>query len=672
MDNATRRQLLMRHRQSGYPGSILDVFKAYDMGIDLLGQFEQQNNMQVARTPQQQQQGLRPAHQAGNVNQSMAFPNVPPNTPFNTMGMKAPIDIKKFDEQGHLVKSYDNVPPGVQSLPTGPQRGTVIETPANMQLGGALQVPKMFINQTKQRIADNVFPSGYVAESLNKVPAKRIYDTVIKNEPEPGSRASGAIDRDSLEERKNLLAYAMGQSDDLPAAEYKPTNAKNPDAEYFRSPVTEKNLRQELSQSKDPLKYIEDHAGRVGYHAGVNDNVLGNYTVTKGEGDQGSYLSYYDEYDFDPFTGKVATAISSAAQALAGVRAPELYGRIYYNPETGRPIEQKQSGGNYNMARAQELGYKPDATGHYPSVDHKTGMLLKSKEHPTVKLEFMSQMLSPERKMIANPTGYFGENQLQYVPRKMQTGGTFPQQGPDGIVVPATPPNTAQATRPQPQQPGPRFEDTMEWIGEQYGPDQFGDTLNLTALDLVSEHRQGILQPHAVRDTIAYHETGPHQRMQPNAIQITNRGGQGVGRGMYMYDQPSTLTAANRVDSISSYMGLETPQFITDLQDSSGTSRADTLSREQQDMLFMGDLIEGPAPGMAYGAGETDIETLWYRGHNRRPDEQAAREEFRESMRGLEQDNLRNYMFLEDRPNYFERRQRRRGGPMRKYFRLRK
>ena len=126
MDNATRRQLLMRHRQSGYPGSILDVFRAYDMGIDLLGQFEQQNNIPVAQTPQQQQQGLRPAHQAGNISQSMIFPNVPPNTPFNTVGMKAPINIEKYNEQGHLVKSYENVPPGVQNLPTGPQRGTII------------------------------------------------------------------------------------------------------------------------------------------------------------------------------------------------------------------------------------------------------------------------------------------------------------------------------------------------------------------------------------------------------------------------------------------------------------------------------------------------------------------------------------------------------------------
>lgn len=222
---------------SGFPGSILDVFRAYDQGIDLIGQFEQQQNMQVARTPQEQEQGLRPAHQAGNVSQSMIFPNVPPNTPFNTKGMKAPINIQKFDEQGHLVKSYENVPPGISNLPTGPQRGTVIETPANMQ-----------------------------------------------------------------------------------------------------------------------------------------------------------------------------------------------------------------SGGDYNMARAQELGYKPDAAGHYPSVDHETGMLLKSKEHPTVKLEFMSQMLSPERKMIANPTGYFGENQLQYVPRKMQAAGA--KDSIEGDI------DTAKETTEKPTNPG--------------------------------------------------------------------------------------------------------------------------------------------------------------------------------------------------------------------------
>jgi uncharacterized membrane protein (UPF0127 family) len=136
MTNEERRNLLDRYKTSDFPGSITEVFSAARRGVDLIGQFEQQNNIQVANTPKQYEQGLRPAHQAGDINRSMVFPDVPPNTSFNTMGMKAPINIQKFDNQGHLVKSYENVPPGIQSLPTGPQRGTVIETPARMQRGG--------------------------------------------------------------------------------------------------------------------------------------------------------------------------------------------------------------------------------------------------------------------------------------------------------------------------------------------------------------------------------------------------------------------------------------------------------------------------------------------------------------------------------------------------------
>ena len=150
MDNATRRQLLQRHKQSGFTGSILDVYNAYDQGVDLIGQFEQQNNIGVAESPQQQQQGLRPAHQAGDINKSMVFPNVPPNTTFNTEGMKAPINIEKYDEQGHLVKSYENVPPGVRNLPTGPQRGTVIETPTKMQFGGQVDNTRVATPQPPQ------------------------------------------------------------------------------------------------------------------------------------------------------------------------------------------------------------------------------------------------------------------------------------------------------------------------------------------------------------------------------------------------------------------------------------------------------------------------------------------------------------------------------------------
>lgn len=143
MDNSTRRQLLDKARSAGYPGSILDAFTAYDQGRDLIGEFVQEQQaasfqppMQVAETPEQQEQGLRPAHEAGQVDQSMAFPGVQPGQSFNTVGMKVPINIDKVDNNGNLVESYKAVPPGIANLPTGPYEGTVIETPARMQKGG--------------------------------------------------------------------------------------------------------------------------------------------------------------------------------------------------------------------------------------------------------------------------------------------------------------------------------------------------------------------------------------------------------------------------------------------------------------------------------------------------------------------------------------------------------
>ena len=162
MDNSTRRQLLDRARSAGFPGSILDVYAAYDQGRDLVQEHIQQQQMastqppmQVAQTPQEQEQGLRPAHEAGNVNQSMAFPNVQPGQSFNTVGMKVPINIDKVDNQGNLVESYKAVPPGIQNLPTGPYEGTVIESPAKMQKGGFHQ--KIYTDPEKFAVANKAY-----------------------------------------------------------------------------------------------------------------------------------------------------------------------------------------------------------------------------------------------------------------------------------------------------------------------------------------------------------------------------------------------------------------------------------------------------------------------------------------------------------------------------------
>lgn len=145
MTNDLRRELIQKARAAGFPGSYTDVFKAYDQGVDLVGEYQmqqqqqQQPQMQVAQTPEEQRQGLIPAHQQGMTNQSMAFPNVQPNQSFTTKGLTAPIDMTKVDDQGNVVESYKSVPPGISNLPTGPNRGTMIETPASTYLRGGLK-----------------------------------------------------------------------------------------------------------------------------------------------------------------------------------------------------------------------------------------------------------------------------------------------------------------------------------------------------------------------------------------------------------------------------------------------------------------------------------------------------------------------------------------------------
>ena len=178
LTNETRRELLNRVRSTGYPGGIAEVFQAADQGIDLIDQYQmqqEQEQMQVASTPQEQEIGLREQHAMGNTQTSMAFPDVQPNQSFNTVGMKAPIDIQKIDNQGHLVESYKNVPPGIQDLPTGPAEGTIIESPAAYQKGGL---------RRKRGYVQKYQTAGFDMSGFNMEPPTAISDNtrVVNNQ----------------------------------------------------------------------------------------------------------------------------------------------------------------------------------------------------------------------------------------------------------------------------------------------------------------------------------------------------------------------------------------------------------------------------------------------------------------------------------------------------------
>tara|TARA_R110002096_G_scaffold419928_2_gene624773 strand:+ start:2095 stop:2526 length:432 start_codon:yes stop_codon:yes gene_type:complete len=134
MTNKERREIVTKAQEEGYQGSYVDLFRNPPMGNINTNSPQE---VEVATTPEEQQQGLRPAHSQGRTEASMAFPDVAPGTNFNTEGMKRNIDFKEYNKSGDLVKSYENVPPGLStSFTTGTEPSTVIETPSKFRYGG--------------------------------------------------------------------------------------------------------------------------------------------------------------------------------------------------------------------------------------------------------------------------------------------------------------------------------------------------------------------------------------------------------------------------------------------------------------------------------------------------------------------------------------------------------
>lgn len=69
---------------------------------------------------------------------------------------------------------------------------------------------------------------------------------------------------------------------------------------------------------------------RKGKDRGIAYGLLGQFTLSRGQDERGSYISYYDEWDLGP--------TMEGEEGLFG-QPFEIYDRIYYNPETFEPLQ---------------------------------------------------------------------------------------------------------------------------------------------------------------------------------------------------------------------------------------------------------------------------------------------------------------------------------------------
>lgn len=160
-------------------------------------------------------------------------------------------------------------------------------------------------------------------------------------------------------------------------SEYKPTIGAEEGVQYYKIPGVEKELfgslirngvmegkfnkpvksKQDLENALGIAKggffsEVKDDSGKkVGYMGTIRS--LGEGTVSVGEDAKGPYISYYDKWDINPLAGAssalpgwvpdsivkgIDKVVTGVPEKMGVTSAPRVYGRIYFDKQTGKPI----------------------------------------------------------------------------------------------------------------------------------------------------------------------------------------------------------------------------------------------------------------------------------------------------------------------------------------------
>jgi len=275
----------------------------------------------------------------------------------------------------------------------------------NITLSDWLIPGKLLAKQELYDLAENLDPFEYgnkegsdVERVLrsgifgSKEKGRKELEAAVKNKPSDISPAF--IDEGKA--RVDLLQLYAGrpqQYNTIEPADYVPTAGHKRGEEYVKSKFVEDALiKSILNQSDTTLpipslrtqadiqNYIETHGETaLGTKPGAKTRgittkvpALGTATLSAGEEDGRPYLSYSDLWDLNPFIGAYSNVPEKQQQnwhnqwkkegvdiatKFAGAKPPKVYGRIYFDPETGRPI-QKEDGGEIPYAQnGQEMSY---------------------------------------------------------------------------------------------------------------------------------------------------------------------------------------------------------------------------------------------------------------------------------------------------------------------------
>ena len=265
---------------------------------------------------------------------------------------------------------------------------------------------KLLAKQELSNLGENLDPFAYSAPGEKGVvsPTERILNSGIfgsKEESRKQLEERIKTDKENPNSkegmtRTDLLQLYSGrpqQYSTLEPADYVPTAGHRRGEEYVKSKFVEDELIKSILNQPDttqPIpnlrtkadiqRYIETHGETAldtkpgAKTKGIATRVpaLGTATLSAGEEGGRPYLSYSDLWDLNPYTGAYADTPEKEQQnwhnqwkkegvdiatKFAGAKPPKVYGRIYFDPETGRPIQKEDGGEIPHAQNGQEMSY---------------------------------------------------------------------------------------------------------------------------------------------------------------------------------------------------------------------------------------------------------------------------------------------------------------------------
>ena len=380
LDNRMRRELLTKARQSGFPGSILDVYSAYEQGRDLIAEYEQQQKVQ-----QTQQMSDLAAQQSGMMQQAPSMPEQQlPQMPSFPPSVKANIPQAPESTTQNLVSSEQSQPVGMSTSKQGPRGGQLLlakggfkKDPPNQGLSSMGAENRLYTYKDDAAWFDN--RSTYSDNSK--------YSDQIRHAVYSGNYGynpvTGVLEKLPTNKRTNVSTETQRR---LAEGENKQAYQKSIVDAGFNPETFAKPTAEEEKALED--RRIKDYVIK-GHELAINNPVFkaGAYLTPAGMAVgavEGAANFLPDVYNFaeNPSwggAGKVGMdallAAPIARQLFSNARAPQLY---KYNPWAFKPNPDAA----YRMIGNEAGGYadavhsgvfRPNPTGNYNATFYNAG-----------------------------------------------------------------------------------------------------------------------------------------------------------------------------------------------------------------------------------------------------------------------------------------------------------